>query len=125
MSGTANDLATLNQQIADAEALTSGTYTISISTDIPYSAAIIPISLAAGVSLVIEGGGHALNSSGGAPGLQVLSGTVTVDSLTISGAISQGDEGAIGGGGGGAGLGGGLLVGAHADVALSGVTFSN
>jgi hypothetical protein len=37
MSGTANDLATLNQQIADAEAPSSGTYTITISADIAYA----------------------------------------------------------------------------------------
>lgn len=34
MSGTANDLTTLNQQIADAEELTSGSYTITLSADI-------------------------------------------------------------------------------------------
>ncbi len=96
MSGTADDLTTLNQQIADAEALSSGSYTITISADIAYASAINPISLAAGVSLTIEGDGHALNASGGAPGLQVLTGTVTVDSLTISGAIAQGEDGAIG-----------------------------
>ena len=54
MSGTADALTTLNQQIADAEALSSGSYTITIAADIPYASAINPISLAAGVSLTIE-----------------------------------------------------------------------
>src|SRR5271166_5412780 len=102
MSGTANNLTTLNQQIADAEALTSGTYTITLDADIPYSSTITPISLNPGVSLIINGAGDTLSSSG-PPGLQVLSGTVSIDNLTISGATADGETGYLGGGGGGAG----------------------
>jgi hypothetical protein len=122
MSGTANSLATLNQQIANAESLSAGSYTIELTGNITYDSAITPISLADGVSLTILGQGTTLDALGTVSGLQVLAGTVTVEDLQIADATAAGGAG-TGGGGGGAGLGGGLFVGAAASVTLEAVSF--
>ena len=102
MSGTADSLTSLNQQIADAEALSSGTYTITLGGNIDYSTPIDAISLQSGVALTIVGQGDSLIASGTVAGLQVLGGSVTVENLTISGATAKGAAGSIGGGGGAA-----------------------
>ncbi len=124
MSGSADDLQTLNQQIMQAESLTSGSYTITLSGDIAYSAAIDAIKLHSGVTLTIDGGGHTLDPAGAAGGLRIVGGTVDIDDLTISHATAKGGVGAEGGGGG-AGLGGGLFVGATANVTLDQVSFTH
>jgi hypothetical protein len=83
VSNAVTDLATLNQQIAAAEALTSGTDTIVLGADITYGATITPVTLHAGVSLVIDGSGDTLTASSAVGGLQALGGVVTIENLTI------------------------------------------
>jgi hypothetical protein len=76
-------------------------------------------------NVVIDGEGATITGYGAAVGLRVLSGNVTLDDLTFSGASAVGGAGGDGlaGGGGGAGLGGGLFVGDDAIVTLSHVAF--
>ena len=101
----------LNQAIADIENnAVAGSYTITFTQDIDQTAAdpasgIDAIILPKGVSLTIDGKGHALNGGGIDGGLAVVSGKVTIDSLTIEDTVAQGGDG----GGGGAGMGGGLF----------------
>src|SRR5271165_2105724 len=112
----ATSLTSLNQQIADANALTSGTYTIEITGGFNYGAAITPIDLKSGVSLTIIGQGNTLDSTASVGGFEVLSGQATLENLTVADATALGAAGAAGGGGGAAGLGGGLFVDASANV---------
>ncbi len=74
MSGSANSLQSLDDQITQAESLTSGSYTITLTGDIDYSTAIDAITLHPGVTLTIDGGGYTLDAGGATNGLEVLSG---------------------------------------------------
>ena len=115
----------LNQAIADIENnAVAGAYTITFTQDIDQTAAdpasgIDAIILPKGVSLTIDGKGHALNGGGIDGGLAVVSGKVTIDSLTIEDTVAQGGDG----GGGGAGMGGGLFVGVSASVVANSLSF--
>ena len=117
---TAADTTSLITDLDDANATASGSVTIDITNNITLSAALPAISLAAGVSLTIDGG-NTLDGTGTYRGFAVLGGTVTLQNLTITHALAEGAVGGLGGGGGGAGLGGGLFVGsepgAQAEVA--------
>jgi autotransporter-associated beta strand protein len=80
-------------------------------------------------SLTIDGNGHILSGNDIFRGFFVLTGTVTIRSLTIAHAAALGGRGgdaAQGGsssGGGGAGLGGGLFVASNARVTIRDVQF--
>ena len=118
-----NEIATLDQGVAP------GQYTITFAGDITEGAAGQPagidaILLPSGVTLTIDGAGHALNGAGASGGLAVLGGKVTIQSLTIEDTKAKGGAGA-GNGGGGAGLGGGLFVGPTGNVVLNGVSFAS
>jgi len=83
------------------------------------TSALPTISLTGSDSLTIQGNGAALDGAGQYQGLNVASGTVAVDNLTIQNAV------VTGGANGGYGLGGGLYVGTGANVTLDDVTFAN
>ena len=92
---------------------------------------IAAINLHSGVSLVINGSNNAILDGGATGtnavrGLFAYAGNVTVNNLTIQNTVAQGGAGGNSafGGGGGAGLGGGLFVGAGANVTLNSVSFS-
>src|SRR3954447_21647194 len=112
-------IAQLNAAIVAAAGVTApGTVTITLGSDIAYSAtAMQAIDLHAGVTLVIEGDGHTLNGGGVQRGFFVYAGTVEINDLLINNMLARGGDGGTsdvgGGGGGGAGLGGGLFVGAN------------
>ncbi|MGJ4953912.1 VCBS domain-containing protein [Bradyrhizobium sp. HKCCYLS20291] len=102
-------------------------YSIEFAADISVSslgANLSAINLASGSSLVIHGGGHALDGGDAYRGLFVYGGNVTIDHLAINHTLAQGGAGGTQGGGGGAGLGGGLFVAAGATVSISDVSFS-
>jgi hypothetical protein len=125
----ASSFSQLNTAIADIDAATlAGNYTIDLASGITNLQDLTAISLAAGVSLTIDGLGHTLSGGGQYEGLFVYQGDVTVQNLTIADAVAQGGAGGYGGGGGGAGLGGGLFIagssaGTGSDVTLSAVSF--
>ena len=122
---TAADTASLITDINDANATAFfGSVTIDLTTDITLTSVLPAISLAAGVTLTIDGLNNTLDGAGAFRGIAAVGGTVTLANLTIAHTLAQGVVGGIGGGGGGAGLGGGLFVGAAATVALVGVSFS-
>ncbi len=92
---------------------------IGLNSDLP------AINLAAGNTLIINGGGATLRGDGNERGLFVYAGTVEIANLTITNTVALGGNGGNGweGGGGGLGAGGGLFVGANAVVALGDVNF--
>jgi hypothetical protein len=127
----------LSAAIQNANALTSGSYTISLIGSIGEAGNLPVISLHSGVSLVIDGGGNNLSGQGVYEGLFVQAGSVLIESLSINDTKIVGGNGAEGNGiaaagGGGAGLGGGLYVGGTtagagygANVTLVNVSFAN
>ena len=120
--------AELNNAITGIEQQgTAGNYTIQFGGDIIEGQSgqpdgIYAISLPSDIDLTIDGAGDTLNGAGIDGGLAVLSGKVTIESLTIEDTVAQGQAGEQSGGGG-AGLGGGLFVGSGASVALTNVSF--
>ncbi len=135
-STTVASIGDLDSAIATANALTAGSYTITLGGDIAMdNTAVTAIVLASGVSLTIDGAGYTLDGGNTEHGLFAYSGTVTLENLTIADAqayggnaphylVSHGLTVSYGGGGGGAGLGGGIFVGSGANVALADVNFS-
>jgi hypothetical protein len=128
----ASSFSQLNTAIKDIDAATkAGNYTIDLASGITNLDDLTAISLAAGVSLTIDGLGHTLSGGGQYEGLFVYQGDVTVQNLTIANAVAQGGAGGLGGGGGGAGLGGGLFIAGSSTattggiVTLSAVNFVN
>ena len=59
----ASDTASLDQDIAEANAATSGDIVIELTGDVTLSAALAAIDLQANVNLSISGGGHALDGN--------------------------------------------------------------
>ncbi len=119
-------------RIADSLAVNTGTYTITLSSDISLGAtALEAINLNTGNVLNIVGNGHTLSGGGVVTpqrGLFVYAGTVSIADLTIANMVAKGGAGA-GAGGGGAGLGGGLFISSNVagnagNVALNNVSFS-
>src|SRR5687768_3251423 len=104
-------IAQLNAAIVSAAGVVSGTVTITLGSNITFSAtALQAINLQSGVTLVIEGGGHTLSGSGNQRGFFVYAGTVEINDLAINNMLARGGNGGLNGGGG-AGLGGGLFIG--------------
>ena len=113
----------LNDAIAIANTAVAGdSYTIQLTNYALELANPTAINLAAGVSLTIDGGGNTLDGDASWRGLFVYAGDVTVQNLTITGAVANGGSGSSGGGGG-AGLGGALFVAAGGNVTLDAVIF--
>ena len=86
--------------IRSADALTvPGAYTIEMTADIAESSDPLAFNLHPGVSVTLDGEGHALDCGSAHRGLFVYSGDVTFENLTIQNAIALGGaEGpAIGG----------------------------
>jgi hypothetical protein len=113
--------------VSDGESLSwsGSTATVVTDTAVPDIAAV---NLHTGVSLVINGGaGATLDGGNTVRGLFAYAGNLTVDNVTIQNTVAQGGAGgnAEFAGGGGAGLGGGLFVGANANVTLNSVSFSD
>jgi hypothetical protein len=131
---------TLSEAIIDAEfdqngaiiefsssVFTSGNDTYTLTGNLPPIGAIKNVTIDGtttdGLGITIDAAGHR--------GLFVSSGNVSIEDLTIANAAALGaagqsvPEGGGGGGGGGAGLGGGLFVGAGANVTLGNVAFQN
>jgi autotransporter-associated beta strand protein len=121
-----NDETELRAAIASA---TTGT-TIQFGADITLTSGDLPAIMAA---VTIDGAGHTLSGSNQYRGLTIADPTtvtnyaVTVQNLSITDVLAHGGNGGGGdqGGGGGAGLGGGIFVGAPAQVTLSNVNISN
>jgi len=116
--------AQLSAAIAAIDSASTGsgaTFEIDIAAGatLTETAALPAIDLNGCDSLTIQGNGGALDGGGQYQGLNVTSGTVTVDNLTIQNAV------VTGGANGGYGLGGGLYVGTGANVTLDDVTFAN
>ncbi len=96
---------------------------------------LFAFNLASGVSVTIDGAGHALDGANAYRGLFVYQGNVTIQDLTIQNAVAKGGNATSsngqGGGGGGAGLGGGLFVAGPTqgsgggNVTLENVSFVN
>jgi hypothetical protein len=100
----------------------SGTaYEIDIAAGAALSetAALPSIALNGSDTLTIQGNGGVLNGNAQEPGLDVLSGAVTIDNLTIENALTLGSND------GGFGVGGGLFVGRNTTVTLNNVSFAN
>ncbi len=137
--GNASTAAELTTEIVNANANTSGIYTITITADIPYSTNFTPLSSDANFATVarditIYGGQNTITATGPYRGFFVgggdqtaSSGTIRISELTIASAKAKGGNGGVGffAGGGGAGMGGGLFVAKNTTVLLDGVTFSN
>lgn len=104
----ATDTASLNAAIAGACA------TVTLGNTIKLNGELAPIAR----DLTIDGGSFTLDGDSAFRGLQVISGTVAINDLTVNGAVAQG-------GASGAGLGGGLFVGTGAAVLINNVTLSN
>src|SRR4051812_31127945 len=102
---TVTSIAQLNAAIVSAAGAASGTVTITLGSNITFSAtALQAINLQPGVTLVIEGGGHTLSGSGVQRGFFVYAGTVEINDLAINNMLAQGGDGGtsdVGGGGGG------------------------
>jgi autotransporter-associated beta strand protein len=105
---TVTDTASLIHAIASTCA------TITLNNDVILTGNLPPIAR----DVTIGGAGHTLDGAGQFRGLEVLSGSVSIDDLTISGNVAKG-------GGGGAGLGGGLFVGTGATVTTTNVRLAN
>ena len=123
-------LAAANTDYVINFSLSSGARTLQLLDDLP------AINLMNGSTLTFDGNSDYNNQLGGQDysdvidargyqGFVVTSGTVTFKNLSIINAVASGGNGGTGGGGGGAGLGGGLFVGANADVTLNNVNFGN
>ena len=134
-TSTVSTVADLNADIAAVNALSSGSYTIDIASNIAVGTTPLrAIALSRGVGLTVVGTGPADVSvlDGGGTGnvqrgLFVYSGTVVLQNLLLSNFTAFGGSAPVsggGGGGGGAGLGGGLFVGAASRVVLNNVSFS-
>src|ERR1700722_104690 len=133
--GTVTSAAGLNTEIvaADAAAANSGTYVISLGTNISLgSTALEAFNLPQGVTVDLIGNGFTLNGGGTQRGLFVYAGALDIQSLTLANMTAQGGTGGPGGfaGGAGAGFGGGLFVGANVatdpgNVTLAQVAFVN
>jgi hypothetical protein len=103
----------------------SGPITLTLAAQsgtIALGSALDALDVPAGTTLTIDGGGDKIDGGGQWQGLVVTGGTVTVENLTIADATALGANG-TNGAGGDAGLGGGLFVGAAADVTLANVIF--
>ncbi len=104
-------------------------YLIDITADFAVDGDLARIALMAGSTLVIRGHGKTMDGGDLYRGIQVDSGTVTLESLTIANMRARGGDGGggdgVGGGGGGAGMGGGLFVAAAGNVVLDRVTFTS
>ena len=90
--------------------------------------ALPEIDLRSGDTLTIDGAGDTLSGDDAFRGLFVYAGNVTIENLTLSDMLAQGDAGSStnwGGGGGGAGLGGGLFVGSNVAGDAGNVTLAN
>ncbi len=130
MSTSVTDFASLNAAIDAADAATSGDIVITLTNDITETATLDAINLHTGVTLTIDGGGHALDGAGQYRGLFAYAGTLTVSNLSIDNTVARGGDGGNEGAGGGAGLGGGLFIAgtdaglaSGADVTLENVAF--
>ena len=131
MSTSVTDFASLNAAIDAAEAATAGDFVVTLANDITETATLDAVNLHTGVTLTIDGGGHALDGAGQYRGLFAYAGTLTVSNLSIDNTVARGGDGGFMSGGGGGGLGGGLFVAgtnaglnSGADVTLNNVTFS-
>lgn len=123
---TVTTAAELAQDITDLSGQT-GSFTITIGADFTFDRQIGPLSMGAGGTLAIAGGGHTLSGAGSYQGLFVAAGTVSIDSLTLANMKAQGGAGGSAhyAGGGGMGAGGALFVGSGANVSLTDVGFSS
>ncbi len=122
-----HDTATLNSAILAIGALGTTipvTEEIVFDNNITLSSNLSAINFNSSVSLIIEGGGHALDGNHQYRGLFAFGGNTQISDLAINNTLAQGGAGGDYGGGGGAGLGGGLFVGAGARVSINKVTFS-
>jgi autotransporter-associated beta strand protein/VCBS repeat-containing protein len=106
-------------------------YVFDIQDGFTLDRSLTHIQLSSSASLTIRGHDETLDGVDAFGGLMILSGTVSVEHLTLSRMKATGGEGEsgsavdqIGGGGGGAGLGGALFVGAGASVTLDTVDFA-
>jgi hypothetical protein len=84
-AGAVDDTASLYAAIAAAKAETPGTPTITFDDDITLPAAVTPIDLQPGVTLVIEGDGDILDGDGSYRGLTIDGGEVEIRHLPITG----------------------------------------
>ncbi|MBS0562206.1 MAG: hypothetical protein JSR21_19335, partial [Proteobacteria bacterium] len=135
MSGTTYSVTTeaqLNADIAaiNAASLTAAagtTYTINVTTSLELTSNLTAIDMAAGTNLVISASAPTLvNGQNRYRGFVDLSGSVTLNNLTLSNMHATGGTGGNGlkPGGGGAGLGGAVFVASGASMTLNGVNFS-
>ena len=92
---------------------------VLLSSDITLGSDLPPIQ----TSIAIKGGGRTLNGARSHRGLFVLTGTVSIESLTIADTLAKGGNGG-GNGGAGMGAGGALFVNTGANVTLKNVLFS-
>jgi hypothetical protein len=131
---TASDDATLAAELVAVSqggtlAATNGNYLITLSTSFIDTGNLPLITLPAGATLAVEGGGHTIfgGSTGGIvgnfSGFRVLAGTVVLSDLGLENMTAAGGN-AIGGAGGGGGLGGAVFVGSGASVTLANVITS-
>src|SRR6185312_7579578 len=111
MSGFVSSPTTEAQLNTDIQLLdgttVAGSYTITLGSNITLAAAVDldALQLHTGVSVVIDGGGHALDGGGVQRGFFVNVGNVTIRNLTIRNTVAAGGAGGIGvshAGGGGA-----------------------
>jgi large repetitive protein len=121
-----------------ASAAGNTTYTFNFQNGFTLDRQLAPISLVSTSTLTIHGGGFTMDGANTFGGFMVMSGSVSIDHLTIANTVQRGGDGEDGkmwvntaggnppngGGGGGAGLGGGLFVAAGANVTLDTVSFS-
>ncbi len=109
--------------VSGASAQAGTHYTFNIVGNLQLTDQLPAFNLPQGASLTIEGNDHTLDANG-QPGLFVYAGNVAIDDLSVINAVTQGGQGAFGGGGG-AGLGGGLFIASAGAVTLSDVSFAN
>ncbi|MEP9380214.1 Ig-like domain-containing protein [Aquabacter sp. CN5-332] len=137
---SAADLSSAIAEISSggASAATNTSYTFNFLTGFTLDRALGSISLLAASSLTIRGGNFTMDGANAFGGFMVMSGSVSIDHLTIANTVQRGGDGedgkmwvnavggnpTNGGGGGGAGLGGGLFVAAGSNVTLDTVSFS-
>ncbi len=116
--------------ITTADGDPSHSYTFNVSNNVALGAGnILPaVTINAGSTLTINGGGFTISAGTGAnaqEGLFIYTGAVTVSSLTMSGFTVTGGTGGVGSGGGGAGLGAALFVATGASLTLDNVVLSS
>lgn len=133
--GFATDTASLNAQIAAANASASA-YTITIQNDITLTSALAAINNTSGATVTIksaDGNAFTINGANTFQIFTVNGGLASFENLTLANGLARGrdgmngqNNGVFGGGGGGGGLGagGGLFVAAGASVDVSGVGFA-